>query len=116
MLQFMGDNKKLLHTHEHKFAELEALKSNSQMFQSNINVSLKNLETQVGQLALTLQNQNKIAFPSDTQKNPKDCMAVQLRSGREMSNSKAEEKEKTNQKEEKATGGDHGKSMTERTT
>ena len=32
MLQFMGDNKKLLHTLEHKFAELEALKSNSQMF------------------------------------------------------------------------------------
>ena len=47
MLQFMGDNKKLLHTHEHKFAELEALKSNSQMFQSNTNASLKNLETQV---------------------------------------------------------------------
>ena len=33
-----------------------------------------------------------------------------------MSNSRAEEKEKTNKKEEKATGGDHGKSMTERTT
>ena len=42
-------------------------------------------------------------------------MVVQLRSGREMSNSKAEEKEKTNQKEEKATRGDHGNSMTERT-
>ena len=68
MLQFMGDNKKLLHTHEQKFAELKALKSNSQMFQSNTNASLKNLETQVGQLALTLQNQNKNAFPSDTQK------------------------------------------------
>ena len=44
MLQFMGDNKKLLHTHEQKFAELE-LKSNSQMFLSNTNASLKNLET-----------------------------------------------------------------------
>ena len=43
-------------------------------------------------------------------------MAVQLRSGREMSNNRAEEKEKTNKKEEKATGGDHGKSMTDRTT
>ena len=43
-------------------------------------------------------------------------MVVQLRSGREMSNSRVEEKEKTNQKEEKATGGYHGKSMTERTT
>ena len=83
----MGDNKKLLHTHKQKFSELEALKSNSQMFQSNTNASLKNLETQVGHLTLTLQNLNKNAFPSDTQKNPKDCMAVQLRSGREMSNS-----------------------------
>ena len=63
MLQFMGVNKKLLHTHEQKFAELEALKSNLQMFQSNSNASLKNLETQAGQLALTLQNQNKNAFP-----------------------------------------------------
>ena len=87
MLQFIGDNKKLLHTHEQKFIELKALKSNSQMFQSNINASLKNLITQVGQLVLTLKNQNKNAFPSDTQKNPKDCMAVQLRSGREMSSS-----------------------------
>ena len=112
MRQFMRNNKKLLHTHEHKFSKLEALKSNSQIFQSNTNASLKNLETQVGQLALTLPNQNKNAFPSDTQKNPKDCMAVQLRSGRGMSNSGAEEKEKTNQKEEKETGGDHGKSMT----
>ena len=76
MLQFLGDNKKMLHNHEQKFAELEALKSNSQMFKSNTNASLKNLETQVGQLALTLQNLNKNAFPSDTQKNPKDCMAV----------------------------------------
>ena len=95
MLQFMGDNKKLFHTHEQKFAELEALKSNSQMFQFNTNASLNNLETQVGQLALTLQNQNKNAFPSDIQKNPKDCMTVQLRIGKEMSNNRAKEKEKT---------------------
>ena len=43
-------------------------------------------------------------------------MAVQLRSGREMSNSRAEEKEKTNKKEEKATREDNGKCMTEMTT
>ena len=29
MLQFMGDNKKLFHTHELKIVEFEALKSNS---------------------------------------------------------------------------------------
>ena len=117
MLQFMGDYKELLHTHEQKFAELEALKSNTQMFQSNTNASLNNLETQVGQLALTLQNQNKNAFPSDTQKNPKDCMAIQLRSGREVSSSStAENEEKTDQEEDKANGREDEKSMSERTT
>ena len=66
MLQFMGDNKKLINLHEQKFNELENLKSNIHMFQANIGASLKNLETQVGQLALNMQNQNKGAFPSDT--------------------------------------------------
>ena len=84
------------------------------MFHSNTNASLKNMETQVGQLALTLQNQKKNAFPSDTQKNLKDCIEVQLRSGREMSSNKIEQKEMTDQKEEKATGGENGKSMAER--
>ena len=62
MLQFMGDNKKLLHNHEQKFAELEALKSNSQMFQSNTNASLKNLETQVGQLASPFKTKIRMHF------------------------------------------------------
>ena len=84
MLQFMGDNKKLLNLHEQKFAELGATTTNFQIFQNTTNASLKNLETQVGQLALTLQSQRKDAFPSDTKKNPKDCMAVQLRSGKEL--------------------------------
>ena len=84
MLQFMGENKKLLNFHEQKFVELEASNTNSQNFQTTTNASLKNLETQIGQLALTLQNQMKDAFPSDTKKNPKDCMAVQLRSGKKL--------------------------------
>ena len=83
----MGDNKKLLNLHEQKFAELGANSTNStnfQIFHNTTNATLKNLETQVGQLALTLQSQRKDAFPSDTKKNPKDCMAVQLRSGKEL--------------------------------
>ena len=84
MLQFMGDNKKLLNLHEQKFAELGATATNFQVFQNTTNAALKNLETQVGQLALTLQSQKKDAFPSDTKKNPKDCMAMQLRSGKEL--------------------------------
>ena len=93
MLQFLGENKKLLNFHEQKFAELEASKTNSQIFQTTTNASLKNLETQIGKLALTLQNQIKDAFLSDTKKNPKDCMAVQLRSGKELEKEKSEKDE-----------------------
>ena len=93
MLQFMGENKKLLNFHEQKFTELEASNTNSQFFQKTTNASLKNLETQIGQLALTLQNQIKDAFPNDTKKNPKDCMAVQLRSGKELEKEKSEKDE-----------------------
>ena len=99
MLQFMGDNKKLLNLHEQKFGELEATATNFQIFQNTTNASLKNLETQVGQLALTLQSQKKDAFPSDTKKNPKDCMAIQLRSGKELEKMK---EKKTAAKKKKA--------------
>ena len=93
MLQFMGGNKKLLNFHEQRFAELEASKTNSQIFQTTTNASLKNLETQIGQLALTLQNQIKDAFPSDMKKNPKVYKAVQLRSGKELEKEKLEKDE-----------------------
>ena len=71
----LGDNKKLLNLHEQKFAELGATATNFQIFQNTTNATLKNLETQVGQLALTLQSQRKDAFPSDTKKNPSYAMA-----------------------------------------
>ena len=58
------------------------------MFQANTNASLKIMETQVGQLALTMQNQSKEAFLSDTKKNPKDYMDMTLRSGRDFENRK----------------------------
>ena len=67
------------------------------MFQTNTNASLKNLETQVGQLALAMQNQSKDAFLSDIKKNPKDCMAVTLRSGKELEE-RRNEKKKTEEK------------------
>ena len=58
LLQFMGDNKRLLQFHEQKLSDLEAFKSDTHMFQKNTSASLKNLETQVGQLALNVPNQN----------------------------------------------------------
>ena len=48
------------------------------MFQANTNASLKNLETQVGQLTLSMQNQFRDSFPSDIKKNPKDYMKITL--------------------------------------
>ena len=63
------------------------------MFQSNTNASLKNLETQVGQLALAMQNQSKDSFPSDIRKDPRDCMAINLRSGRELEEKRVEKKD-----------------------
>ena len=85
MLTFIGENKRLLNIHEQKFAELATFQANTK---SNTNASLKNLETQVGQLALAMQNQSKDAFLSDIKKNPKDCLVVTLRSGRELESGK----------------------------
>ena len=68
------------------------------MFQANTNASLKNPETQVGQLALAMQNQSKDAFPSNTRKNMKDCMVVTLRSGRELEDRRNEKKETEEEK------------------
>ena len=100
MLTFMGENKRLLSIHEQKFADLVAFQANTTMFQANTNASLKNLETQVGKLALATQNQSKDAFPSDTRKNLKDCMVVTLRSGREIESRKEKEKKTEEEKEE----------------
>ena len=86
------------------------------MFQTNIGASLKKLETQVGQLTLNIQNQNKGAFPSDTQKNPKDCMEIQLRSGKEVSSSSRKEKKEKTDEEEEETRREEEMSMSEKTT
>ena len=55
MLSFMGENKRLLNIHEQKFTELASFQANTNVFQANNNASLKNMETQVGQLALSMQ-------------------------------------------------------------
>ena len=63
-----------------------------------------------------MPNQSKGTFPSDTQKNPKDCMAVQLSSGKEVgNNSKKERKEETDAEQEE-TGKEGEKSKPEKTT
>ena len=84
MFTFMRENKRLLNIHEQNFVELSAFQTKTIVFQANTNASLKNMDTQVLQLALSMQNWFKDSFPSDTSKNPKDCMVVTLRSGREL--------------------------------
>ena len=62
------------------------------------------METQVGQLALNMPNQSKGTFPSDNQKNPKDCMAIQLRSGKDSSNIRRKERNEETEAEQEETG------------
>ena len=58
MLTYMSESKRILNLHEKKFVELVLFQANTTVFQANTNASLKNLETQVGQLALAMQNQS----------------------------------------------------------
>ena len=80
----MVENKRILNLHEKKISYLENFQANTAVFQTNTNASLKNLEIQIGQLAQVVQKEPKDSFPSDTKKNPRDCMTVILRSGREL--------------------------------
>ena len=79
--------------HEHKFAKLAAFQENTIVFQANTNASLKNLETQIGQLALNMQKQSKDSVPSESRKDTRECMAVLLRSGRELDERRVEKKD-----------------------
>ena len=66
------------------------------MFQTNTNASLKNLETQVCQLALNMQNQSRDSFPNDTKKNPKDYMAITSRICKELQERKEARRKQIN--------------------
>ena len=112
----MGDNKRLIHFHEQKLSDLEAFKSDTQVFQKNTSASLKNLETQVGQLTLNMPNKSKSTFPSDTQKNLKDCMTIQLRSGKEVGNNNKQERKEEIDAEQEETGKEGEKSTPEKNT
>ena len=46
-----------------------------------------------------MQKEPKDSFPSDTRKNPKGCMAVVLRSGRELDERKGEKRDTEEEKQ-----------------
>ena len=100
MLHFMLENKRVLNLHEKKFSDLENFQANTAMFQTNTNAYLKNLEIQKGQLAQAVQKEPKGSFPSDTRKNPKDCMEVIMRSGRELDERRVENRDTEEEKQE----------------
>ena len=84
----MIENIRILNVHENKFSELENLQANTIVFQTNINATLRKLETQVGQLALTLQIQTRNTFPNNTEVNPKDLTPTAMRGSDELQGSK----------------------------
>ena len=69
---------------ENNQASIKNCMKNMETNHANLGASLKNLETQVGQLAQYVREQPPKSFPSDTETNPKQCMAVTLRSGKEL--------------------------------
>ena len=69
---------------------------------------------QIGQLALTMQNQSKDYFPTDTRKNSRDCMVVALRSGRELEERIKEKKD--TEEEQYADIAEHFKQHSPKTT
>ena len=88
MLYFMSENKRIFNFHERRFFELENFLENTIAFQTNTNASLRNLETQVGELALSLKKQSKNSFPSSTKINSKDFTPTSLRGDNELQGKK----------------------------
>ena len=77
---------------EHNQANIGACMKNMETNQVGLGASLKNLENQMGQLAQSLRENPPKFFSSDTEKNPKQCMAVTLINGKELDEPKNNEK------------------------
>ena len=86
MLHFMIENERILNLHEKRF--FEHFQENTIVFQTNTNATMRNLETKVGQLALSLQSQSRNAFPNSIEINPKDLTLAILRGNDELKGSK----------------------------
>ncbi|XP_073057404.1 uncharacterized protein [Primulina eburnea] len=68
-----------------RMARTESRLDNMETHMGNMGATMKSLETQIGQLANALKDQNRGQFPSNTEVNPREhCKAVTLRSGKEI--------------------------------
>ncbi|XP_062105572.1 uncharacterized protein LOC133817167 [Humulus lupulus] len=66
-----------------RFGKNEARLDNIETHMTNMGASMKKIETQVGQLAIVVNSNQKGSFPSDTVVNPKEsCQAISLRSSK----------------------------------
>ena len=66
---------------DHQISNLEFDMANFKTNQAKMNASMKNLENQLEQLPPLMKESSSRSFPSDMEKNPKECMAITLRSG-----------------------------------
>ena len=67
----MDENKKMSSLHEHKFPDLDT-------FQVNTSARLKKIEAQIGHLVQAFKDHFSRTSPSNTLKNPIECMDAQL--------------------------------------
>ena len=68
-----------------RFSKYEAHLDSIETHCIKMSATMKSMETQVGQLANELKNQQKGRFPNDTEQNPRDrCKAITLRSEKEV--------------------------------
>ena len=68
---YMEGNKKMINLHQHKFPDLDA-------FQVNTSARLKKIEGQIGHLVQAFKDQFSRTSPSNTLKNPTECMDSHL--------------------------------------
>ncbi|XP_068666362.1 uncharacterized protein [Aristolochia californica] len=79
-----------------RFKRVDSLLDNIETHCSNMGATMKNLEVQIGQLATTINAQQRGAFPSNTKVNPNEqCKAITLRSGREIERSPSNKSKST---------------------
>ena len=79
-----------------RFKKSDSWLDNIETHCSNMGATMKSLEVQIGQLATTINAQQRGTFPSNTEVNPKEqCKAITLRSGREIERSPSKEIEST---------------------
>ncbi|XP_059295617.1 uncharacterized protein LOC132048953 [Lycium ferocissimum] len=65
-------------------AQTQVTQQQNQKIQSEMQKSIHELERQMGQMAMKQNARPQGAFPSDTEKNPKEFKVVTLRNGREL--------------------------------